>query len=415
MANCCIIALYDYNPDVCRKYILNIICAPLIVKESDCTTKIVRTEKEIERCIENLAKCFLREDAKFKQLPCKIISEIATPLFCLYHKIYQSACILKSKIQRLLLKFLEEETIQEQLYAIFLGHSASTDFGNFVTTQFGPSGGLEIISLNKNINYEELADTMFNLVSTTKHLFSSLFRYMLKFLSNINKLSNEVKQQKLLETENDKIERIEKQLAAFKLLSQLASTSTVQDAQVKNPKPLLNFIKSLFDEYKMNIKIYQTKSEECECEILYISLMLIKIILTESKAVIEIELFKNFCIFLKDLSKNSDIPTQLKTLINEVVVCIETHSRFEGRCYQDLSKHSIASNKFDEAIKDLADPLLPVRAHGLITLTKLIETQDPGTIARKAIILRLFEVQTLIIKLYLNCLFIILYTCVRTS
>lgn len=350
---------------------------------------IVKSEKEMEKCIEILAKCFLTEDAKFKHLPCKVILHIATPLFCLYDKVRESACTLKTNLRRLLLKIFEEETTREKLYSAFLGHDTSAKFGDYVTSEFGPIGGIEITGLNKNLDYEELADTIFDLISTTKDLSPSLFCYMLKFLSNVNKWSYEVEQTKTLETEDDKIERIAMQLAAHKLLSQLASTSTVQDAQVNNPEPLLSFIKSLFDEYTKN---YLNKTEESECEMLYISLMLIKMILVEKSATIKIDLFKDFKMILEDHLKNSNVPTQLKSLISEVVTCIMAHDsriRPERKYYQDLSS---SSDKFDEALRDLADPLLPVRAHGLVTLTKLIETKDPYAVARNAIILRLFQV-----------------------
>jgi len=131
---------------------------------------------------------------------------------------------------------------------------------------------------------------------------------------------------------------------------------------------------------------------------LYISLMLIQMILIEKHAALDIGLFKDFSTFLEDHRRNSKMPTQLRSLIDEVVACILTHdfsekSRIgpERKYYQDLSTSPTTSNKFDEALKDLADPLLPVRAHGLITLTRLIESKDPCTVARKAIILHLFQ------------------------
>ncbi|XP_012523999.1 transport and Golgi organization protein 6 homolog [Monomorium pharaonis] len=384
IANCCIKSLYDYNPHACHKYIIEVICAPLITKESD----IVKSEKDIAQCIEVLAKCFLMEDAKFKHLPCNVILHIAIPLFCLYDKIRESACTLKTNLRRLLLKILEEETTREKLYSVFLGHNTSAEFGDYVTSEFGPTGGIEINGLSKDLDYEKLADTIFDLVSTAKDLSPSLFCYMLKFLSNVNKWSYEIERSKTLETEDDKIERITMQLAAHKLLSQLAGTSTVQDAQVNNPEPLLSFIKSLFDEYTKN---YSEKTEENECEILYISLMLIKMILFEKVAAVKSDLFKDFKMFLENHEQNPNIPTQLKSLINEVVTCIMTHdsrTRSERKYYQDVSS---SSEKFDEALKDLTDPLLPVRAHGLVALTKLIETKDCYTVERNAIVLRLFQ------------------------
>ncbi|XP_011875327.1 PREDICTED: transport and Golgi organization protein 6 homolog isoform X2 [Vollenhovia emeryi] len=384
VANCCIKSLYDYNPHACHKYIIEVVCAPLTMKKMH----VAQSEKEVGRCIEILAKCFLTEDANFKRLPCKVIVHVATPLFCLYDKVRESACALKINLRRLLLEILEEETTREKLYSAFLGHDTSAEFGYYVTSDFGPTSGIKITGLSKNLDYERLADTIFDLVSTAKDLSPSLFCYMLKFLSNLSKQSCDTEQPETLETEDDKIERIAVQLAAHKLLSQLTSTSTVQNAQVTNPEPLLSFIKSLFDEYT-NSRLDET--EENECDVLYISLMLIKMTLVEKSAAVKIDLFKDFQRFLEDRVKSSNMPTQLKSIISEVVDCIATHgsqARSEKKYYQDLSS---SSNKFDEALRDLADPLLPVRAHGLVTLTRLIETKDPYTVARNAIVLRLFQ------------------------
>jgi len=333
---------------------------------------------------------------------------VATPLFCLYDKVRESACALKANLRHLLFKLIfEEEARREKLYSTFLGYDMSAEFGNYVISQFGPTGGIEITGLNENLDYEKRADTVFDLVSSTKDLSTSLFSYMLKFLSNVNKWS-EIEQSKTLKTENDKIKRIMMQLAAHKLLLQLASTSIVLNAQVKNPEPLLSFIKSLFNEYTKN---HLDKTEESECEILYISLMLIKMILFEKSAAIKIDLFKDFKMFLEDHLKNSNMPTQLKSLVNEVIVCIMTHdsrTKSERKYYQDLS---CSSDKFNEALRDLADPLLPVRAHGLVTLTRLIETKDPYAVAHNAIILHLFQVANISI-VHLLRVFAFIFTCV---
>ncbi|XP_012232222.1 transport and Golgi organization protein 6 homolog isoform X2 [Linepithema humile] len=393
IANCCIKVLYDYNPDACQKYIVEVICAPLM-KKSDVT----ESERRVEQCIENLTKCFLPEDAKFKHLPCKVILHIATPLFCLYNKTRKSACVLKMNLRQLLSNMLADETTREKLYSVFLGHVTSTEFGDHVTSEFGPTGGIEITGANEDLEYEELADTVFDLMTTAKDLSPSLFRYMLQYLSNVNKqyLTWDVKH--VLETEDDKMRRVTMQLAAYKLLSQLASTSTVQDAQVNNPEPLLSFIKSMLHEYTESVRTrsHQGEAEESECEVLYISLMLIKMILIEKRAAINIRLFKEFSTFLQNC--RASMPTQVKSLIDEVVSCIITHDPSTEsqdssgkKYYEDLSTNPAVSSKFDEAMRDLSDPLLPVRAHGLITFTRLIENNDPSARARKAIVLRLFQ------------------------
>lgn len=361
----------------------------------------MESERKIEQCIEDLTKCFLPEDVKFKHLPCKVILHIATPLFCLYNKMRKRACSLKTHLRRLLTNILIDETTREKLYSVFLGHVTSMEFGDYVTSEFGPTGDIKITDVNEDLEYEELADTVFDIVITDKDLSPSLFRYMLRYLSNVNKqyLTWDVEQPQVLETEDDKMRRITMQLAAYKLLSQLASTSTVQDAQVNNPQPLLSFIQSMLHEYMKSIRTqsHQSETEDSECEILYISLMLIKMILIEKRAVINIDLFKEFSTFLQNC--RGSMPMQLKSLIDEVVSCIITHDpniesqdRSKKKYYEDLSTNPVVSNKFDEAMKDLSDPLLPVRAHGLITFTRLIENNDPSVKAHKAIILRLFQV-----------------------
>lgn len=356
---------------------------------------MVKSEKEVEWCIEILTKCFLTEDTQFKHLPCKVILPVATPLFCLYDKVRESGYTLKTNLRQLLLKIFEEETMQEKLYLAFLGYDTSARFGDYVTSEFGETGGIEIKGLNKYLDYEKLANTMFDLVSTAKDLSPSLFCYMLKFRSNLNRWSYEI-EPKMLEIEDDKIKRFMMQLAIHELLSKLASTITVQEAvTAKNPKPLLSFIKSLFDEYINHLD----KIEENE-EMLYNSLILIETIL-EKSTVIKIDLFEDFKTFLEDHLKNSNMPNHLKSLISKVVDYIMTYDsriKSERKYYQDLSN---SSNKFYEALKDLKNPLLPIQGHGLITLTRLIETKDPSAIEHNAIILYLFQV----INILIACLF----------
>ncbi|EFN83717.1 Transmembrane and coiled-coil domain-containing protein 7 [Harpegnathos saltator] len=383
IVNCCIATLYDCNSSFCHKYIIETVCAPLITTEPF----VSRSEKETERCITTLAKCFLVEDAKFKHLPSKLILHVATPLFCLYNKTRQSPCILKKPLQQLLLKILEDETKREKLFSAFLGHHTSAEFGDYLLPEFGPNCGIKIIGLSEDLRYMELADTIYDLVCIAKNLSPSMFTYILSFLSNINQV-NETRQRARLNTEDDQVRHLEMQIATCALLQRLADMNTVREAQAKEPQSLLSFIKFLFTKY-INTKKRQDEMEENECELLCLSLMLIKT-LVEEKVELRVNAFKNFSKFLKQHVKSS-LPTQLESLVNEVVKCIETYGRSKRKYHKDLSVNTSASNKFDKAIKDLADSLIPVQANGLITLRKLIEDQDPFTIAHRRIVLDLLQ------------------------
>ncbi|XP_012134725.2 transport and golgi organization 6 isoform X1 [Megachile rotundata] len=384
IANCCITALYECNPDICLKNVVEVICEPLIINERN----VSKSENEVEKCIENLTKCFVTVEAKFKHLPCTLLTRVAVPLFCLYNNARQSACLLKCKIKQLILHLLNEESSRHNVFAAFLGHSEMKDFGNRLTSKLGPTGGIEITGIDETPKYEEFADTLFDLISATKVLSNELFTYLLKFLSNTIQLNREKQTENLLQTADDMIERVEEQLVAVKLLSSLANVPAVQDTQLEKPETIFSFIKSLFSKY---IKNKNDISEEDDCEILYISLMLIKIIISERKKSLDWTVFNDFVKFLKECCSLSHVPKQLMSLTRELIELIEIQGRSKQKHYQDLSVDCKRLNKFEEALKDLADPLLPVRAHGLITLTKLIENADPCATTKKEFILQLFQ------------------------
>lgn len=387
IANSCITALYESSPDICEKNIIDIITKPLSTKNLDDRkeTEMMVTECEVNACIENLMTCFAPTEAKFKSLPCKLMSIVAVPLFCIHNKIRSSGCLLRNKARQLLTMLLREENLQRDLFSAFLGYNKNGNFGRHVSVQFGSNGGVEIIGTVRSMAYEELADGLFDLTSVDEVLVTNLFSYLLTSLSSTTKWSCD----DTLETPRDVIERVEKRLTAIKLLSQSAKRSVVQEAQLKNPGPLLNFIKSLFNE-----KVIQNKdnTEKDDNEVLYVSLMLIKMILSSEGKMLNREDFVSFAKFLKEQTDNSKIPSQLVVLMKEIVESIERERQSDRIRYEDLSVDNKKFNQFEEAIRDLSDPLLPVRAHGIITLTKLIERKDPFAVARKAILLRLFQV-----------------------
>ena len=382
-----------------------VICDPLLVVNSGNEQKVKSEEEEVERCIERLTKCFVVTDCAslFKRLPCRLLMNVAVPLFSLYNDVRQSACPAKSKLKQLVLLLLYEESTRNDLFGVFLGHNLETDnFGNRLETKFGPTSGIAIVGIDSKTRckYEEFADTLFDVTFTVEELSTALFSYLLKYLSNSMKLDGKEARESALETENaEAMRKLEEKLAAVKLLSNLANISVVQEAQTKDPKSLMYFIKSLFNQHiGRRLKVHQNhspapSSEEDDCEILYVGLMLMKMILSERKKPLDWTVFSDFVQFLKECRASIDISSQLLVLIRELIELIETRGKSERKQYQDLSVNRCKeSNKFEEALKDLADPLLPVRAHGLVVLTKLIENMDPCAIARKMVLLQLFNV-----------------------
>lgn len=48
-------------------------------------------------------------------------------------------------------------------------------------------------------------------------------------------------------------------------------------------------------------------------------------------------------------------------------------------------------SSFQEALKELCDPLIPIRGHGLISLCKLVENKDSETMGKQEVVLNIFE------------------------
>ncbi|XP_008553458.1 transport and Golgi organization protein 6 homolog [Microplitis demolitor] len=378
IANSLISTLHEVHPEICVDKIINVITMPLSSVPGDLKhvedVQVVKTETEVHECIKNLVKCFVPQ-SKCKYLPIELIKNISLPLFYMHVKIHKSPLLLKSKVRDLLVQLLKNESLMQDLFQAFL-HDGREDFGRRLFYRFGPSGSVEVVSgpedrgkLEVEEEVEEIADSLLDLVRPDEYLSTSLLNYLLKWLSIKTSRS-----QNYLGNEEDFVDDVFKQLVAEKLLINLASASGVQRGLIKSPDPLLGFIKSLFNAGTDNY------------ELIYASLMLVKVILEEKPK--DWKPFEELADFLQGQLKDFS-GSGLVDLIGQVSKLI----RMKGKAprYRDLNVDNKLDDNFDKALQDLADPLLPVRAHGLITLTKLIETSDSRALDKKDLVLCLFK------------------------
>ncbi|KAG8042660.1 hypothetical protein G9C98_005294 [Cotesia typhae] len=374
IANALISTLHEVQPEICAEKIIKVFTSALNVSKKNLEDKtdleVVKTEAQVEECIENLVKCFVPQ-SKCKYLPVELIKNISLPLFYLHVEIHSTPLLLKSKVRQLLIQLLKEENLTEDLFKLFL-HSGEPQ----LFYRLGSSGGVEIVSKKtKELKLEEKAekigDSILDLVRPDEELSTVLLNYLLNWLTNQTIQAS--KRNDYLRNEEDLLDDIWKQLVAEKLLINLASVQGVQRGLVKTPLPLLNFVKALFEDSN-------------NYELIYASLMLVKVILDERPE--DWGPFEKLVSFLQK-KKEQFSGSGLEELINELCKVVRLKGKAAPR-FQDLNVNKKEEN-FDKALQDLADPLLPVRAHGLMTLTKLIETSDPQAIDRKDLVLCLFR------------------------
>ena len=387
IANSCIKAIYDYDKKVCIQKIFHVISRPLRKDYND--KPLARTETEVADCIDSLTKIFIPTDANFKHIDNSLLREVSMPLFNLHTKARQSVSLIKTKVKDLLINLLKDSESRKIFFAASLGnYDGSENLGERLSFRFGPTGGLEVTGEIENLDHEVAADSLFDLISNDNKLALDLFNYLLRSFSRLNKIKSHDTTTPVLENSEDTFDRIKKRMASMKLLANLAETRTIQEALVKKPEPLLDFVKNLFNE--------RTDDQE-NVEVLYVSLMLVKIILTDNKKPEDFSGFMELKDFLKGVKKQGEkLPETLLALVEQILDIIECPGKSTTRRFYDLNMDGPKKESdFERALRDLTDPLLPVRAHGLMSLTKLIEIGDFETVEKKDIILCFFQVSIL--------------------
>lgn len=83
----------------------------------------------------------------------------------------------------------------------------------------------------------------------------------------------------------------------------------------------------------------------------------------------------------RDIQDEEEALTKRRTsLNNESDVDLDT-------CHED---DKVESKEFDQAFEELFDPLVPVRGHALIALTRLLQQKDPKALLKQETLLKLF-------------------------
>lgn len=157
----------------------------------------------------------------------------------------------------------------------------------------------------------------------------------------------------------------------LQLLSEISTSPKLVSALKANPIIVLPFIEHFITNSNNN------SNEEC----VTIALVVLNTIVPNTKIDNDLEhRLQNLVPVLKGIGQNgSDF---IILLCNEALSLISS-----------VEKQTKVS-PYSKAIADVFDNLLPVRAHGIIELTKLIEAKDPETISKKHYVFCLFQVRS---------------------
>lgn len=257
---------------------------------------------------------------------------------------------------------------------------------------------LELISDRENITVsfpshcvayssEECGDHLLKIFESKPNSLSVLFTYLLNCLVERDKYFKNSSNKDLLKHEMDFVisEDTEKKLTVFKLLSVLAENKEVQEYINETPKSVVHYIKSVFEK-TIECRMHKTTAYESDGFQSIFTLVIVLQALINSSTKDNLKIYRVLQEPLEIMHKDC-VNTEMKDLLGKILRTLGAEENL--RPYRAAGKEL---SELDKAIEDVCDPLLPVRGHGLMTLTKLVEKRDSHAIDRKQYILNIFQV-----------------------
>ncbi|KAM3964746.1 transport and golgi organization 6 [Aphomia sociella] len=339
-----------------------------IVSKSDLPGTLILTSQEIEHKINIIyaSFCTTRLDC-----PTSLLLPNLYLLFLLGIKSTRNE-ELSVKIKDIMLKSLEQ-LHKNQLTPLIHMFLFGKDNSSLLIEEY--DSGLAIKYVTTEIIYpkEDALIYFLNLfkASSDNDFVQCIFEVSLQLLIDLN-IKRQLKPKKdLLSVEDDPVllDAIDEKYAIIlQLLSEISALPKIISSLKTNPSIVLNYIEHFI------VKNQDSTNEEC----VTIALILLNTILSNSNKTKDLDkTLIGLIPVLKSMSANNASYNN--------ILCEEALSLLTSK---DVTK---SETEFGKAMADVFDDLLPVRTHGMIALTKLINAKDPETISKKYYLFCLFQ------------------------
>ncbi|XP_022122240.2 transport and Golgi organization protein 6 [Pieris rapae] len=362
-ASSCLVSLFgrypeNYDVNCLLKDILQAFDYESIISQPCDPGTIVLTSQEVNQkvLILHACVCNTKSDVPFRILSINLKLLLALLMKC-------SSNNMKVKLNDIILKILEKidkEEIYKTVNEVIYDKSRPL---HLIVEEYN-MGLILKCAKDVNIPMEEKISILMDLFKNseskivTEHLFTSFLQLLIDQLES-------KRNQSLLMLEKDPIlltEQHEKYAGILLLLSEASSTQKATKMLKTNPSIAIDFVE--------NLLIIDKVSDEC----VTIALALLNSVLTSN------EEFGHRLIHL--------IPTIEKLSMrnnDNSILCQELLSSIKSFPKSDSA--------YDKALSNVFDELLPVRAHGIMELRKLIDAGDTETISKRHYLFCLFQEQ----------------------
>ncbi|XP_044267137.1 transport and Golgi organization protein 6 homolog [Tribolium madens] len=359
----CTKCLYSEDKELCNAVFVKRITTPLLYfanKEHQFRDEDVTDD--IKQTVRLLYGCFI------DGLPTNLLTTYINVLFHLYHLTVKSALeTTRKELREILIKFLQACTKMHELLDNFIfGFTINgiLQFRNDIVVEIDQ----KIIVRNTPhvIIYTDVMDTVLGLLNLEQKIV--LFGFLLNCVTNKGKYFPTLHNSTELLGNEDHVTGavLERLLTIHRILSQLAENKEVQLFLRNKPDDIINYINNVL-------------SQESDEQLVFLVLMILDNLIANSSA----SALAKYRILEQSLSTKSN-NQELKTLCDKLKQALNEEKT-------QTCETTDEKTEFEEALEDVYDPLLPVRGHGLLTLSKLLEKKDKQALERKQYLLNLFQ------------------------
>lgn len=342
---------------------------------------------DIEQIMRVLHSLFVERHGERGVLPVNLLKPFITVLFRL-HTMLNSIKSISYDSKDILVKYVKICN-SEETFALFdawlLYINNCADIKNLELTIDGKKITAKYLEQTVVCTPEENGEALMELLKNNSELLLKLFTYLLNCLVEEEKYFKSVSRRDLLEQESDFVvdEGTQRKLVVFKLLASLAEDKGIQEQIAGNPAEIVNYVETVFKRTVHSGLLKKDSSSEGFQSVFTLSMILQ--LLVENSGSKNLKSFEKLIPHLAAMVEHCN-DEELKTLLSNVL------EHLNGTRQQKRSKAKVQPTELDVALEEICDPMLPVRGHGLVTLTELVKKKDQNAMERILYIQNIFRV-----------------------
>ncbi|KAK2702613.1 transport and Golgi organization protein 6 homolog [Artemia franciscana] len=460
--------MMEKNSEITYKFLLKPVFLPLLqCLDSTVSEKCeIPDEFQLSQCLEEVKKVFV-DNAQPGESVQAYLKSILIVLFKIYSCVFYGASYLRSTVEEILLRSLQNNSTAENIQVFELLAFNRLEKGMFplkkgLTFKSGEEGGI-VATFDENeenwlVSDDEKAIIIVDLMTKQgdSETLSQFFLHLLKRLGSIIDPLEEDSdpegddfESKLLRIEkqlDDKMFKLKESLMVVRLISLLSESEGIQDVIMKDQVKVVEFTKMTLQRVAIQIEESaerQLIDKESVCLAIGVLASL-----TSSASKVKNSLWDQLQTVVPDLDNlmNRHPDQEVRECAEDLKIVIASRGIYtnemakrmrkektklekEKKIVEELSnKEAVFENlknvvidpaiklkeevmnlypnkKDDESIKEgfkealeyLNDPMIPVKGHGLILLSKLVQNKDTPTIENKEKLLNIFKVREVLI------------------